>query len=69
MECKCGNNRFTPVGTQQKYGTKSNQVQYLVNCDRCHTTVTTSKTSFALHQLLASKESLSREFLRLYDLT
>lgn len=68
MECQCGSKEFTPVGVQKKYSAKGSQAMYLVNCDKCRTTVCTSKTSFALYRVIASRPSLSREFLRLYDL-
>jgi hypothetical protein len=68
MQCKCGSKMFTPVGVQKKLTNNSPQVMYLVNCDQCRTTVSTSKTSYALYRLIAQRSSLSREFLKLYDL-
>lgn|GEM_PF-1562277 len=68
MKCKCGSKKFSPVGVQKKFGNSGAQAMYLVNCDHCRTTVSTSKTAFALYRLINSRPSLSREFLKLYDL-
>jgi len=54
LKCNCGSEEFEPLGIQERYITESTKnsykVLFLVNCNKCHTTLVTNRLDYALRR-------------------
>lgn len=60
MHCHCGSNRFAPLGIQKNFTSpkegKPGKELYLINCVECGTTLSCSKTFYAVVEYLAAHD-------------
>ncbi|MBC8204194.1 hypothetical protein ISS30_10400 [bacterium] len=72
MRCHCGSNRFIPLGVQndeitaEEGGKRKNL--YLINCIECGTTISCSKTFYAVVEYLSDHNPEVEEINQLANL-
>ncbi len=72
MRCQCGSTDFTPLGVQKNLAVSSHQKLgkeiYLINCAKCGTTLSCSKTFYSVVKYLSGSEEVTDKFEQVYEI-
>ena len=71
MKCACGSTEFLPLGIQKNLAESSHKKLgkeiYLINCAGCGTTLSCSKTFYAVVKYLAENPDVTPRFERVFE--
>lgn len=72
MRCECGSTEFHPLGVQKNLIESSHKKLgkeiYLINCAKCGTTLSCTKTFYSVVKYLAGNEEVTERFEKVFEI-